>query len=330
MLLKDAIKGHMLDLKISGTGEKHMREVSRELERFRVWCEKLGIVDLGEITAQVLKGYVAYLQDLTIPDEDSRISLRGKKVSPVTALDYMRKVRSFFFWAEREGYLDGANPIIRVPRIKVPSYIIQSLTAEQMQSLLDACAVDTPLGFRDYTILLLFMDTGIRVSELCMLTLDSVHESHLVVFGKGSKEREVAFGSTVARALFKYLHQFRKAPSENEQHVFLSFTGKPLSRKDIWQILHDISVKVGIKGVRVSPHTLRHSFATRWLANGGDLASVSRLLGHTDIQTTQIYMKSFQSKEARTQHIRFSPVEMNKLGRRSPNKKGRKKQSDKP
>lgn len=326
MEIKTAIKGHLLDLKISGATKGHINEVTRELERFRTWSETQRVTILNDVSPTILKGYIAYLQELRISDDDIRISLRGKKLSPITVQDYMRKVRSFFFWAEREGYLDGPNPVVRIPKIKVPKYIIPALSPQQLQTLLDSCAVDTPLGFRDYTMLLTFMDSGIRVSELCGLTLDAVHDNHLVVFGKGDKEREVAFGSTVARALFKYLHQFRKPAAPEEQHVFLSFTGKPLTRKDVWQILHDLSERAGIKGVRTSPHTLRHSFATQWLEHGGDLASVSRLLGHTDIQTTQVYMKSFQSKEARQQHTRFSPVEQNKLGRRTPSKRGRKKQ----
>jgi integrase/recombinase XerD len=317
MLLSEAIKGHLLDLKISGATEKHQREVMRELERFRIWCEKQGAIQLAAITPIVLKGYISYLQDLRVSDGDSRISLRGKKVSLVTAQDYMRKVRSFFFWAEREGYLDGPNPVMRVPKIKVPKLVKPVFTPEQMQAMLDSSDVTDTLGFRDYTILLLFLDTGIRVSELCGLTLDSLHDGYLIVFGKGSKEREVGISGTTARELFKYVHQYRKPHEETEKHLFLSFRGKPLDRKAIWEIIHASAERAGIKGVRSSPHTARHSFAKEWLVKGGDLASLSRLLGHTDIQTTQIYMKTFQSHEAREQHTKFSPVETNKLGRRS-------------
>ena len=89
----------------------------------------------------------------------------------------------------------------------------------------------------------------------------------------------------------------------------------------IWEIIHSTAERAGIKGVRSSPHTARHTFATDWLVKGGDLASLSRLPGHSDIQTTQIYMKGFQSHEDRAQHTKFSPVETNKLGRRSVHKR---------
>jgi site-specific recombinase XerD len=330
MQLTEAIKGHLLDLKISGASEKHIAEVKREMERFRVWCEKQGVMKLSEVSHIVLKGYIAYLQDLRVSDTDSRVSLRGKKVSPVTALDYMRKVRSFFFWAEREGYLEGPNPVVRIPKIKVPKLVKPVFTPEQMRDMLEACDVATPLGFRDYIILLVFLDSGIRVSELCAMTLDSVHEDYLLVFGKGSKEREVGISGTTSREVFKYTYQFRRPHDENEKHLFLSYRGKPLDRKAIWEIIHDAAERAGIKGVRSSPHTARHSFAKEWLVKGGDLASLSRLLGHTDIQTTQIYMKTFQSHEARSQHQRFSPVETNKLGRRSTHSRRTKKKEDKP
>lgn len=329
MQLNDAIKGHLLDLKISGATEKHINEVRRELERFRVWCEAQGVTLLGDVSHVVLKGYIAYLQDLTISSSDSRVSLRGKKVSAVTAQDYMRKVRSFFFWAEREGYLEGANPVMRVPKIKVPKLVKPVFTPEQMHAMLESCDVSAPLGFRDYTIMLVFLDSGIRVSELCGLTVENVRDGYLLVFGKGSKEREVGISGTTARELFKYIHQIRKPHAESEQHLFLSFRGKPLDRKAIWEIIHSAAERAGIKGVRSSPHTARHSFAKEWLVKGGDLASLSRLLGHTDIQTTQIYMKTFQSHEARTQHGKFSPVETNKLGRRSVHRR-RGKQEKKP
>lgn len=325
MQLKDAIKGHLLDLKIGNTSKSHMNEVSRELERFRRWCEAQKVLVLDAVTPMILKSYMVNLQELTISQEDPRISMRGRKISPVTALDYMRKVRTFFFWAEREGYLTGINPINRIPKIKVPEKVFQAFAPEQLVKLLEHCDLSTPLGFRDYTIILVMLDSGIRVSELCTLTLDSIKDDYLVVFGKGSKEREVGLGSTASRELFKYVHQYRKPELEDERRVFLSHRGRPLDRKKIWQMIHDIAEAAGIKGVRSSPHTVRHTFTKEWLVKGGDLASVSRLLGHTDIQTTQIYMKSFQSHEARSQHSKFSPVESNKLGRRTANRKGKKK-----
>lgn len=327
MLLATAIKGHLMDLKIGGCTQKHIDEVERELERFCCWCEQQEVTDLNAVDAMTLKGYILHLQELRVSDKDVRVSMRGRKISPVTAQDYMRKVRTFFFWSEREGYLRGANPVHRIPNIKAPQRVLPAFTPEQMRQMLEGCDVSTPLGFRDYTILMVLLDTGLRVSELCTLTLNDVRDDYLLVFGKNSKEREAGISPTTSRELFKYINQFRPPAIDDDSHIFLSYRGRPLDRRKIWGILNELAEKVGIQGVRSSPHTARHSFAKEWLVKGGDIASLSRLLGHTDIQTTQIYLKSFQSQEARQQHSKFSPIESNKLGRRtsSTRKKGSKK-----
>jgi site-specific recombinase XerD len=165
--------------------------------------------------------------------------------------------------------------------------------------------------------LLTLMDTGIRVSELCGLTVDDVHEGYLTVFGKGAKEREVGLGPTASRALWKYLHVHRPRPvsSEQERHVFLGYRGVPMLRNGVNQALERIGRRAGLHGVRMSPHTFRHTFARGWLENGGEIFKLSRVLGHSEMQTTQIYLRDFQSREARADHAQFSPVEQLRLGR---------------
>src|SRR5215469_4711276 len=161
--------------------------------------------------------------------------------------------------------------------------------------------------------LLVLMDTGIRVSELVGLKLDDVHEDYLTVFGKGSKQRQVGIGPTTVKALWKYTHQFRKARSEAECTVFVSRSGRKLLAPNVWRLVQHIGAQAGIYGIRNSPHTFRHTFAFNWLTNGGDIYKLSRVLGHTDVQTTQIYLKAFQSQQARVDHVSLSPVEAFRL-----------------
>ena len=177
--------------------------------------------------------------------------------------------------------------------------------------MLDACDLSSPIGFRDYALLLILMDTGARFSELSNLRLSNVHEHYITVFGKGKKEREIGLSPTAEQVLWRYVHQFRSmlAKSEHAGHVFIGRAGKPLLRSGVYQALERIGELAGINGVRLSPHTFRHTFAVSWLANGGDVFKLSRVLGHTEMQTTQIYLKDFQSREARTQHAQFSIVE---------------------
>jgi len=317
MKLREAIKGYLLDAKIEPQTPKHIAEKQRVLEsRFATWCEQQGVADLADITTLLLKRFVVHLQESTISETDSRISKRGKRLSAVTVRDYTRMVRAFFAWCEREGYLDGrANPMRTIPRTKVPSYLIPAFSPQQMEALLAACDLTTPTGFRDHAVLLVFMDTGIRVGELCGLRLDGIYEDYLTVFGKNSKEREVGLSPATVRALWKYIHQYRPAVPEHEQHVFLTRFRTPLEPSMVWKILQHLGETAGIEGVRVSPHTLRHSFAKAWLSNGGELIKLSRVLGHTDIQTTQTYLKDFTARDARAEHTRFSPVAAHHLSR---------------
>jgi len=320
--IREAIKGYLLDAKIEPQTPKHIAGKQRVLEAiFATWCEEQGATTLEQVTPTVLKGFLVSLQERTISEHDSRISKRGKRLALMSVRDYSRMVRAFFSWCEREGYLEGrTNPMRMVPQTKVPKYIIPAFTPQQMQDLLAVCDLDTTVGFRNYTMLLVLMDTGIRVSELCRLTLAGVHEDYLTVVGKGDattlgKEREVGLSPTTARALWKYIHQYRPAVSEHEQRVFLTRFKTPFDASYVWKVLREIGEEAGIEGVRISPHTLRHSFAKEWLANGGELIKLSRVMGHTDIETTQVYLKDFTARDARGEHSRFSPVAIHHLGK---------------
>ncbi|HEV8191910.1 MAG TPA: tyrosine-type recombinase/integrase [Ktedonobacterales bacterium] len=319
MLLSEAMQGHMMDAKIDAEVSPRYFDVKRQrLGYFVLWSEQQGITTLEAITPIVLRAFIIHLQGVKAYELNPRRPTLDKPLSPMTIKGYMLIVQAFFSWCEREGLLEGRpNPARRIPRIKVPRYVIQTFTPEQMTAMLDACEVETPLGYRDYTMLLVLMDTGIRVSELCGLTLDDLHDNYITVFGKGAKEREVGIGPTTSRALWKYLHIYRPQllNSEHERHVFVGYRGIPLLRNGINQLLERIGERAGITGVRMSPHTFRHTFARAWLENGGEIFKLSRILGHSEMQTTQIYLRDFQSREARVDHTQFSPVERNNLGK---------------
>lgn len=120
--------------------------------------------------------------------------------------------------------------------------------------------------------LLLLMDTGARVSELCELKINDIHE-HYVVFGKGKKQREIGMSPSTEQALWRYLHQFYSllAKTDKEEHVFLGRQGKPLRRNGVYQALERVGVEAGIDNIRLNPHRFRHTFAFSWLENGGDV-----------------------------------------------------------
>ncbi len=317
MLIKEAMIGHMMDAQIESQVSTRYFDLKRQrLGYFVEWCEQQGVTTLEAITPNVLRLFVVHLQGVKAYEHNPRRPTEDKPLSPLTVKGYMLIVQAFFSWCEREGLLEGRpNPARRIPRIKVPKYVIHTFTPEQMAAMLDACDLETPLGYRDFATLLVLMDTGIRVSELCGLTLEDVHDGYLTVFGKGGKEREVGLGPTASRALWKYIHLHRPqlANSEHERHLFLGNRGIPMLRNGVNQALERIGLRAGLAGVRMSPHTFRHTFARGWLQNGGEIFKLSRVLGHSEMQTTQVYLKDFQSREARMDHSQYSLVEHLKL-----------------
>jgi integrase/recombinase XerD len=274
---------------------------------------------LDAVIVNHVRAYVLYVQSLT----PRRTGGEERPFSASTMRGHAKVVKAFFAWCGREGLLAHNSPAARLPRIKMPQYVIQMFSPEQLAALLGACDVGTPLGYRDYAIFLVVVDTGIRVGELLGLTLENVFDGYLKVFGKGAKEREVGIGPTSGRALWKYTHLHRRPAQAFERHVFLSVRGKPIDKGTVWDAIQRAGQEAGIEGIRLSPHTFRHTFAKSYLANGGDIFSLSRLLGHSDVKTTEVYLKDFRSSDARLHHSEFSPVERFRLGRGAPLKRDR-------
>ncbi len=325
MLIREAMNGHMMDAQIlsEGMSTRYLELKKQRLGYFVDWCEKKGVTELEAVTPNVVRGFIVHLQSLKVDELNPKKPTKDKPLSPLTVKGYMLIVQAFFSWCDREGLLEGrTNPTKKVPRVKAPKFVIQTFTPAQLAELLDACDMDTPYGYRDYAMLLLLMDTGIRASELCGLRLGDIQEGYITVFGKGSKQREVGLGPIAGQALWKYINQYRKAlgPKAIEDHVFIGQNGVPLLRGGLYQALQRLGERAHIDGVRLSPHTFRHTFARAWLENGGEIFKLSRVLGHSEMQTTQVYLRDFQSREARVEHAQFSPVERLKLGKRSPPK----------
>jgi integrase/recombinase XerD len=183
------------------------------------------------------------------------------------------------------------------------------LDVSEVDRLLQAPSLGTPIGLRDRAILELFYSSGLRVSELCSLFLQSIDldEGYLRVFGKGKKERIVPIGSTALVALRDYLATGRPQllKEKTGSELFLSRLGRAISRKMVWVMIKNMALKAGIKKP-IKPHLLRHSFATHLLEGGADLRAIQEMLGHADIGTTQIYT-SVQSSRLVEEHTLFHP-----------------------
>ena len=199
--------------------------------------------------------------------------------------------KRYFRWALRE-HLLAADPTLKLLTAKQALRVPKTLSEAQVEALLAAPDVDTPLGLRDRTMLELMYASGLRVSEL--VTLKSVHmsldEGALRVTGKGAKERLVPFGEEAHAWLRKYLAEARAVilHGQASDALFVTARGGPMTRQMFWKLIKAHALRGGV-AVPLSPHTLRHAFATHLLNHGADLRAVQMLLGHADISTTTIY-----------------------------------------
>jgi integrase/recombinase XerD len=199
--------------------------------------------------------------------------------------------KRYFRWALRE-HLVAADPTLKLLAAKQGLRLPRSLSEAQVEALLQAPQVDTPLGLRDRTMLELMYASGLRVSELVSLKTVYVglDEGALRVTGKGSKERMVPFGAEAHAWIRRYLADGRPAilKGQASDALFVTARGGPMTRQMFWTLVKRHAAAAGIE-VPISPHTLRHAFATHLLNHGADLRAVQMLLGHADISTTTIY-----------------------------------------
>ena len=247
----------------------------------RLFCKMLGFKNsdaLVNVSREQITGYMTQLKE--------------KGLAAATIARKLAAIKAFYRFMTAEGYMD-ANPAevveagtkgIKLPRV---------LSEDEVVRLLNQPDITTAEGFRDRTMLEVLYATGMRVSELINLTLERVdlNMKYIIAFGKGSKERIVPLGSVAAEFLQHYFEKVRPKlthAGRNTNIVFLAFGGHELTRQRFWQIIRTYGRKANINKA-LTPHILRHSFATHLLDNGADLRSVQELLGHSDISTTQIY-----------------------------------------
>jgi integrase/recombinase XerD len=216
--------------------------------------------------------------------------------------------KRYFRWAVRERRI-GADPSLRLVPARQAPRAIKTLSEKQVDDLLSAPDVDTPLGLRDRAMLELMYASGLRVSEL--VGLKSVHlslsDGALRVTGKGSKERLVPFGEEAHAWLRRYLAEARSAilAGQSSDALFVTARGGPMTRQMFWKLVKLHARKGGVDAP-LSPHTLRHAFATHLLNHGADLRAVQLLLGHADISTTTIYTHVARER-LKTLHAQHHP-----------------------
>ena len=266
----------------------------RDLARFATYAMSRGAVAPPDVTARMLREYVYHLKDLGL--------------APASIRRNVSALRTYFKFLLGEGHVTH-DPSERLESPKRWRTLPEVLSVAEVDKLLASPTLDDPLVFRDRALLELAYGAGLRVSEWISIGVrDLMFDEGLVrVFGKGSKERLVPIGRRAIGALASYVRETRPRLEQGEGRgaLFLNARGQPLTRMGAWKILQKYVTRAGIEK-HVSPHTLRHSFATHLLEGGADLRAVQELLGHADISTTQIYTH-VDREYLRTVHRQYHP-----------------------
>jgi integrase/recombinase XerD len=260
--------------------------------------------------------YMNFLRELGYKIEESSkvevmsylLSLRKRGLSTKTVARSISVLRGFYRWLADEGVLP-ANPLEDMESPKTTRSLPEVLSLDEVDSLLEQPNSSQPLGMRDKAMLELLYATGLRVSELTNLELNNMNleAGYLIVLGKGGKQRIVPMGEEALYWLKAYLEESRKRLLGNRwsPHAFVSQQGKGITRQGFWKIIKKYALTAGIRK-NISPHTIRHSFASHLLEGGADLRSVQSLLGHEDISTTQIYTHVTRERLKKI-HARYHP-----------------------
>jgi integrase/recombinase XerD len=250
------------------------------LDAFTRYLEEQGLrVSPAEVTPALVREFLA---------------AEAERVSALTASHSFITLRALFRFLVREEVIE-ANPMDRVERPRVARKVVETFSTEQVEALLAACNGRSFSGIRLRAVILTLLDCGLRVSELCGITLEDVSwdEGTLKVMGKGRKERVVPFGEAARQALMAYVAKRGNIPGQGA--LFVTCYGDPMSRHEAHRLLAAAGRKAGLTGVRCSPHTFRHTCAVMFLRNGGDAFSLQKLLGHSDLAMTRRYAELAQA-----------------------------------
>ena len=261
-----------------GLSRNTLESYRRDLNKFALWLQQRRNVSLLQGTHADIQGFLAYL----VVEQKARATSTSRAISSLKRL---------YQYQLRQGKI-SVDPTLQIATPKLPRSLPKTLTEQDVELLLQAPDVDTPLGMRDRTMLEVLYASGLRVSELVGLSVAQVSLDMGVVrvMGKGSKERLVPLGEEALDWVRRYLSEARVTLLNNQvsNAMFVTARGEGMTRQMFWYLIKRHARNGGLNKP-LSPHTLRHAFATHLLNHGADLRVVQLLLGHADISTTQIY-----------------------------------------
>ena len=270
------------------------------LEFFRHWLQDNGLpTNLGAIGEEEVREFILYLQERRV---------NGRILSSHTVANRVRGLKGFFSWLAQQGY-SISNVLERVKIPKTEDKLIEPLTDEEVDRLFRCINPSSAFGARNTAIVTLFLDTGLRLTELTTLKEGDTHldERYIKVMGKGSKERMLPLGAKCHRAMLHYYHHFRpEVAHSGVDTFFLTLDGYPLTSKAVKSFIVRLSKSANLP--RLHPHLYRHTYATRFLLNGGDVFLLKQNLGHTTLAMVEHY-RHIASQLAAVASQTFSPLD---------------------
>ena len=286
MYWDEAIAEYGFDCKVRKLSPKTIDNYLKQLRYFKRF-----------IVAQYKLEKVEKVQPLHIKQFLSQMDDKGCK--PRYINDLLKVLKTFYYYLQREGYVKS-SPAKSIKNMKQPKTKIITFSGDEIRKLLNYFSGKSFLEIRNRTMLALFFDTGMRLSEVIYLQWEQIREEYILVHGKGAKERVVPVSPYLGKALLQY-RLTRESYFDGklpERYVFVSKTGKKLTAEAITKVMKQAASEIKVNPqVRVSPHTCRHTFAHQQLKNGIDLYTLSRLMGHESVAITQRYLEGIKDDE---------------------------------
>lgn len=288
--LAGQLKIFLLTCQVNNLSRRSIGDYAQKIGAFVSFSYKQGISQPLEVTPNHIRFFLLGIQE---------------HCKAVSVHDYYGTINRFFNWLVDEGVLQQ-NPMSRMHPPKIPQELIKPLKPQQVEQLLALCG-NNFLGSRNRAIILTFLDTGLRLSELTNIRLGDMdlERETIKVMGKGAKERKVRIGKETQKAILKYLLQRRDAlPC-----LWVTEERRPMQFGGVQAMIIRLGKRAGLKNVRCSPHTFRHTFGTQALELGADIREVQSLLGHSTLTMTLRYVATVNSEQAVIRHRQFSPVD---------------------
>lgn len=302
-MFKESLEEFLFECEVNGLAKETIKNYSYNIKKFLQFAEKNNIFKVQDLTKQICKSYVIYL--------------RKKEYEETYINTTITTTNLFLKYMHEEGYI---NESLNIKLIKEKDKVIETFTDVEVQAMLQTFKKRNYIDIRDKTIMMMLIDTGMRAGEVCKLEVTDIKDNMILfVQGKGKKERYVPFSPALRKQMMRYERAKESYFMDKlylPNYYFLSKDGRQITRFVLQWMVAKAGEKAGVSRKKCFPHNFRHYFAISSLKNGLDLYSLSRVLGHAEIETTTVYTSSIKDKEIQELSLKSSPLMSLKGGRK--------------